>query len=44
MILYITTNLKSLVGKSFYMMDLLDDVDRLHVKINNIAGMNLLGI
>ena len=35
---------EELVGKSFYMVDRLDDVNRLHVKINNIVGMNLLCI
>ena len=35
---------EELVGKPFYMVDLFDYVDMLHVKINKIVGMNLLGI
>ena len=34
---------EKLVGKGVYMVDLLDDADRLHVNINKIVGMNSSG-
>lgn len=35
---------EELVGNHFYTVDLLDDVDRLYVKINRVVRITLLGI